>query len=88
MVKYMNRKKGQIFTIVVVALVFIVLALAYVKFTEKYNKMTGGQPIGKTPFAMLRLYKDTETDLMYIDHSAKLSLYQSIYDTAHLSEFN
>ena len=76
--KLIKNKKGVVFNILLVIMVLIVLVYAYVSLNSKMNNMD--RAVGQKAMEVLIDVQEGEKALVYLDYSAKLSLYQAIFD--------
>jgi len=85
----MKSKKAMIFNIALVLLALTVLTTAFFRLSNKQFDKTAGLDvqIGERQAQIFNLYQQAEKALFYIDQSAKLSAYQSVYDLGQKGGF-
>jgi len=77
-----KRKKGQVFMVTLAIITLILLIVAYVSLSHKYEFRTKDgliKKVGDLQFELIDKYAEGEAYLFYLDQSAKYSLDLSLY---------
>ncbi|MFH1063790.1 MAG: M15 family metallopeptidase [Candidatus Woesearchaeota archaeon] len=73
-----KSKKAMVFNIMIVIFTIMILSYAYIRLTEKMDKVT--LEIGENQMKIITEVQEGEKALIFLDFAAKMALYQAAYD--------